>query len=69
MQTGTLAIIDDLYQWWRMKQRAIGFPFALSIRAGNRTRGHFDAHTAEAMKTLVAQNQDEMIARLTEGER
>ena len=69
LSTGTLAIVDDLYGWWRMKQRAIGFPFSLSIRAGNRTRGHFNALDPEGLKALVAQNQDEMIARLTEGER
>jgi hypothetical protein len=69
VETGTLAIVDDLYAWWRMKQRAIGFPFSLSIRAGNRTRGHFDALDPDGLKALVAQNQDEMIARLTEGER
>ncbi len=69
VETGTLAIIDDLFRWWRMKQRAIGAPFNLSIRVGNRTRGHFTAHTPESMRTLVAQNQDEMVTRLTEGER
>lgn len=69
VETGNLAIIDDLYGWWRMKQRAIGFPFELMIRTGNRTRGRFSDQPAEALKTLVAQNQDEMIARLTEGER
>ena len=69
VETGTLAVIDDLYAWWKMKQRAIGFAFNLSVRVGNRTRGLFTAHPAEAMKALVAQNQDEMVARLTEGER
>src|SRR6476661_4850256 len=69
VESGTLAIIDDLFRWWRMKQRAIGFAFNLSVRVGNRTRGLFTAHTPESLRTLIAQNQDEMVARLTEGER
>ena len=68
VETGTLAPIDDLYRWWRLKQRAIGFPFNLAVRVGNRVRARFSAHTPEELKALVAQHQDEMVARLTEGE-
>jgi hypothetical protein len=68
VETGTLAIIDDLHRWWRGKQRAIGFPFNVAIRVANRGRGDFAAHSAEQLKTIIAQGQDEMIARLTEGE-
>jgi hypothetical protein len=68
IETGTLAIIDDLYRWWRLKQRAIGFPFELSIRIGNSSRGDFSRHTPDQLKTLIAQGQDEMVERLTEGE-
>ena len=68
VETGTLAPIDDLYRWWRLKQRAIGFPFNLAVRVGNRVRARFSAHTVEELKALVAQHQDEMVARLTEGE-
>ena len=68
VETGTLAIIDDLYRWWRLKQRAIGFPFDMGIRVGNRSRGDFSKHIPDQLKTLIAQGQDEMIERLTEGE-
>ena len=68
IETGTLAIIDDLYRWWRLKQRAIGFAFDLSVRVGNRSRSDFTRHTPDQLKTLVAQGQDEMVERLTEGE-
>ncbi len=68
VETGTLDPIDDLYRWWRLKQRAIGFPFNLTIRVSNRFRARFSAHTPEELKAHVAQHQDEMILRLTEGE-
>jgi hypothetical protein len=68
VETGTLAIIDDLERWWRLKQRAIGFPFSLSIRVGNRALGKFGQLPAGDLKTLVAQGQPEMVERLTEGE-
>ena len=67
IETGTLAVIDDLYTWWRRKQRAIAFPFELYVRVGNRVRASFRAHTPDAMKALVAEHQEAMIARLTEG--
>ncbi len=68
VETSTLAVIDDLYRWWRRKQRAIAFPFNLSVRVGNRSRLRFSAHTPEEVKAQVAQGQETMIARLTEGE-
>jgi len=68
VETSTLAVIDDLYRWWRRKQRAIAFPFNLSVRVGNRSRLRFSAQTPEEVKAQVAQGQETMIARLTEGE-
>lgn len=68
VETGTLAVVDDLHRWWRAKQRAIGFPFNVAIRVANRERGDFTVHSADQLKTIIAQGQDEMIARLTEGE-
>jgi hypothetical protein len=68
VETGTLALIDDLYRWWRLKQRAMGFPFQLSVRVGNRTRADFVTHTPDQLQALIAENQELMIARLTEGE-
>lgn len=68
VETGTLGIIDDLYRWWRLKQRAIGFPFGMAVRVANRGRGDFDKHSPDQLRTIIAQGQDEMIARLTEGE-
>lgn len=68
VETGTLTVLDDLHHWWRLKQRAIGFPFNLTVRVGNRSCGRFSAHTPDELKALVAQNQDEMVERLTEGE-
>ena len=68
VETGTLAVVDDLYRWWRLKQRAIGFPFNLAIRVGNRARGDFVKHTPDSLKTLIADGQETMIDRLTEGE-
>ena len=65
--TGSLAPIDDLYRWWRLKGRAMGFPFRMSVRVGNRSRGEFTTLTPDEMKALIAQNQDEMVLRLTEG--
>lgn len=66
VETGTLAIIDELYRWWRLKQRAIGFRFDMGIRVGNRSRGDLSKHTPDQLKTLVAQGQEEMIERLTQ---
>jgi hypothetical protein len=68
VETGNLAIIDDLYRWWRLKQRAIGFAFNMAIRVANRSRGDFSKHSPDQLRTIIAQGQDEMIARLTEGE-
>jgi hypothetical protein len=68
VETSTLAVIDDLYRWWRRKQRAIAFPFNLSVRVGNRSRLRFSAHTPEEVMAQVEQGQETMIARLTEGE-
>ena len=68
VETGALEIIDDLYRWWRLKQRAIGFPFNLTIRVSNRFRARFSAHTPDEVKRLIAEHQDEMYDRLSEGE-
>ncbi len=68
VETGTLAIVDDLFRWWRLKQRAIGFPFNMTIRVSNRFRARFSAHTPDEVRELVARHQDEMYDRLTEGE-
>ena len=67
IETATLAVIDDLYAWWRRKQRAIAFPFNLYVRVGNRVRSAFSASTPDKLKALVADQQEAMIARLTEG--
>lgn len=67
IETGTTAVIDDLYAWWQRKQRAIAFPFECALRVGNRARAAFRQYSLAQLKEIVAANQDAMIARLTEG--
>ncbi|HEX5504697.1 MAG TPA: hypothetical protein VFW96_18920 [Thermomicrobiales bacterium] len=67
IETGTLAVLDDLYAWWRRKRRAVAFPFDMTVRVGNRVRLSFNQHPPEALRELVAQHQEAMVARLTEG--
>lgn len=68
IETTALGAIDDLYQWWRLKQRAIGFPFQMAVRVANRGRGDFMTNSPDQLKTFIAEGQETMIARLTEGE-
>jgi hypothetical protein len=68
VETGTLAPVEDLYRWWRLKQRAIGFPFNVGVRVGNRFRAQFSAHTPAELTDAIGRHQEEMVARLTEGE-